>query len=159
MGNGGADSLFGDEGNDQLEGGDQNDTMDGGTGNDTLLGGKGNDILSGGSGNDVPYGEDGDDKLYGVYAANFDNAETGNSRSRDVLVGGAGDDSLVGGDGDDLLVGGNPSSATRSLERPARIPLYGPQATERTLFTGQTPRRWALPILMLTRCSCGLHPQ
>ena len=93
---GGNDQLDGGADNDVLHGGADNDELDGETGNDQLYGGPGNDTLDGGAGNDVLYGGPGRDELDG-------------GGGNDVLYGGPGRDELEGGNGDDVLIveGGN----------------------------------------------------
>lgn len=62
MGEGGKDTLAGDDGNDRLEGGGGDDVLFGGRGNDSLDGGDGKDILFGGKkGNDTLFGAGGKD--------------------------------------------------------------------------------------------------
>jgi hypothetical protein len=59
-GNGGNDTITGNNLGDTINGGDGNDTMTGGTGNDTLNGGLGKDTISGLAGNDTLIGSGAD---------------------------------------------------------------------------------------------------
>jgi len=92
-GDGGANSLFGQDGDDSINGGGGNDVLDGENGNDTLNGDAGDDNIQGAAGNDMAYGNTGNDILSG-------------GANNDVLFGGDGEDSLLGGNNFDRLYGG-----------------------------------------------------
>jgi Ca2+-binding RTX toxin-like protein len=97
-GDGGANTLTGDERGEQINAGSGNDTVYAGLGNDLLYGGTGNDVLAGQDGNDLLYGGSGNDqvsggagddvfRVTGVLRKNFEGFDT--------YDGGAGQDSIV----------------------------------------------------------------
>ncbi len=111
--------LSGSEGNDQISGSNFDDTInalggddriDGGDGNDTLYGGAGNDKLYGGRSDDTIEGGDGNDIIYGYFEWRNDywmlNYNQGDTESRNLLSGGAGDDIIFGEAGNDIIDGG-----------------------------------------------------
>ena len=99
-GAGGADFLIGGDGTDSFAGGAGDDLLYGEAGNDLAHGDDGNDEIAGDQGNDTLYGDAGDDYLYGGVDGFLGVADA------DVVFGGAGDDTLEGGAGADALDGG-----------------------------------------------------
>ncbi|HYC81494.1 MAG TPA: hypothetical protein VEB65_06890 [Solirubrobacterales bacterium] len=95
----GNDSFSGQENADQVAGGGGDDKLVSRGGGDGLDGGPGNDTLEAGDGSDQVLGGDGDDRLSG------DSTE---SRSADLIDGGAGSDSV-----DDYYTGQDPATAPR----------------------------------------------
>lgn len=97
-GDGGANTLTGDERGEQINAGSGNDTVNAGVGDDLIYGGTGNDVLAGEDGNDLVYGGSGNDQLAGgagddvfrvsgVVRKGFEGYDTYN--------GGAGQDAIV----------------------------------------------------------------
>jgi Ca2+-binding RTX toxin-like protein len=64
-GDGGANTLTGDERGEQINAGSGNDTVNAGVGDDLVYGGTGNDVLAGEDGNDLVYGGSGNDQVAG----------------------------------------------------------------------------------------------
>ena len=102
FGEGGADTIHGQEGDDTLDGGVGDDVIFGDEGDDVIHGGEGGDHLEGGAGADALAGNLGDDVL--MAGEGGDSLQGG--EGADKLVGGAGEDRLEGGAGDDHLWGG-----------------------------------------------------
>ena len=107
----GQDLVFGEGGDDSLNGNQGNDTVFGGIGNDTVRGGKDADILYGNEGLDSLLGDLGDDLVYGN--AGQDTLRGGDGldtlrggKDADYLFGEVGDDFLFGDLGADTLEGG-----------------------------------------------------
>ncbi|MDP3175098.1 MAG: calcium-binding protein, partial [Phenylobacterium sp.] len=96
-GNGGADTLNGNEGDDQITGGADADT---------ILGEDGDDVLGGAGGADTITGSAGDDAItLGTASATTINVGDGGVGD-DTITGDADRDSITGGDGGDILLGG-----------------------------------------------------
>lgn len=91
IGDGVANTFFGESGYDALHGAGGNDSLYGGGGLDRLYGEANGDLLKGEAGDDQLFGGVGDDDLYG-------------DENADRLNGGLGADSLHGGSGGDVFV-------------------------------------------------------
>ena len=107
----GSDQLYGEGGGDTIHGQEGDDTIDGGVGNDVLFGDAGDDYIYGGEGDDHIEGGAGADNLAGNVGADTLMAGAGNDHAQggagaDKVVGGAGEDTIEGGAGDDHLWGG-----------------------------------------------------
>lgn len=111
--------IAGNGGKDTLLGNDTDDTLDGGAGRDTIHGRGGHDLAKGGTGADLVFGEDagdtmkggrGDDTVYGGVG----NDELWGDNGNDVLSGGDHDDTLYGRRHDDRLQGGPGNDALRA---------------------------------------------
>ena len=106
----GPDTIVGGTGDDLLDGGDDDDFLEGSHGNDTIYGGAGNDEVRGSQGADTIYGGAGNDRL--IAGVSEEGSET---RSGNVLDGGAGIDVLYGDLGGDKLYGGADSDVIYGL--------------------------------------------
>ena len=111
-GGAGRDIIDGDSGDDQIFGGDDNDRILGNTGNDTVHGDAGDDEIYGNAGTDVIHGDAGDDRLMGDAGEDMLRGGLGN----DLLVAGAGIvNQLFGDEGDDRLLGSDEGSEDPNL--------------------------------------------
>ncbi|GLQ28086.1 Hint domain-containing protein [Sulfitobacter pacificus] len=89
-GDGGDDTIYGQDDDDTISGGAGDDLLDGGNDDDVITGGAGSDSIIGGSGNDTIDGGDGDDSLSGNEGNDVFTYSGGNDTIGDLNFGATG---------------------------------------------------------------------